>query len=283
MNESGPEAAAERNHGGSSVTTDRHSMSDDEFLVESRGAVTVLTLNRPQARNALNGNLIAGIGATVLAAEKDPGTRALVLTAAGDKAFCSGMDLRAFSGGEDVGFSDTPENRAFQRLTRGKVEVPVIGAANGTAVGGGLELLLGCDLIVAADTAKFGLPEVQRGLFPGGGGTYIAERIPLGIALQLTLTGDYFTAARGYEIGLFNAVTHADQVLDTAIAFAERIAANGPLGVAACRELVRLSVTDPGKAAERLRHWQGVVFASADAKEGAMAFMEKREPVWQGK
>lgn len=258
-------------------------MSDEEFLVESRGAVTVLTLNRPQARNALNGNLIAGIGATVLAAEQDPGIRALVLTAAGDKAFCSGMDLRAFSGGEDVGFSDTPENRAFQRLTRGQVEVPVIGAANGTAVGGGLELLLGCDLIVAADTAKFGLPEVQRGLFPGGGGTYIAERIPLGIALQLTLTGDYFTAARGYEIGLFNAVTPADQVLDTAIAFAERIAANGPLGVAACKELVRLSVTDPGKATERLRHWQGVVFASADAKEGATAFMEKREPVWQGK
>ncbi len=283
MNESGSEAAAERNHGGPSVMTDRHSMSDDEFLVESRGAVTVLTLNRPQARNALNGNLIAGIGATVLAAEKDPEIRALVLTAAGEKAFCSGMDLRAFSGGEDIGFGDTPENRAFQRLTRGKVEVPVIGAANGTAVGGGLELLLGCDLIVAAETAKFGLPEVQRGLFPGGGGTYIAERIPLGIALQLTLTGDYFTAARGYEIGLFNAVTPADRVLDTAIGFAERIAANGPLGVAACKELVRLSVTDPDKAADRLRYWQGVVFASADAKEGATAFMEKREPVWQGK
>jgi enoyl-CoA hydratase/carnithine racemase len=258
-------------------------MSDDEFLIEQRGAVTILTLNRPQARNALNGNLIAGIGSTVLAAEKDPQTRALVLTAAGEKAFCSGMDLRAFSGGEDVGFSNTPENRAFQRLTRGAVEVPVIGAANGTAVGGGLELLLGCDLIVAADTAKFGLPEVQRGLFPGGGGTYIAERIPLGIALQLTLTGEYFTATRGYEIGLINAVTPADQVLDTAVGFAERIAANGPLGVAACKELVRLAITDPAKAAERMRHWQEVVFSSADAKEGAMAFMEKRDPVWQGK
>ncbi|WP_416565881.1 enoyl-CoA hydratase-related protein [Nocardia testacea] len=266
MNESGPEAAAE-----------------EEFLVERRGPVTVLTLNRPQARNALNGALIAGIGATVLAAEQDSGTRALVLTAAGDRAFCAGMDLRAFSGGEDVGFGDTPENRAFQRLTRGAVEVPVIGAANGTAVGGGLELLLGCDLIVAAETAKFGLPEVQRGLFPGGGGTYIAERIPLGIALQLTLTGESFTAARGYEIGLVNAVVPAGQVLETALAFADRIAANGPLGVAACKELVRLSVTDPAKAAQRLRHWQSVVFASEDAKEGATAFMEKRAPVWQGK
>lgn len=279
MNESGPEGS----HGNPAPITGRHSSSDEEFLVESHGAVTVLTLNRPQARNALNGKVIAGIGATVLAAEQDPAIRALVLTAAGADAFCSGMDLRAFAGGEDVGFSDTPQNRAFQRLTRGTVAVPVVGAANGTAVGGGLELLLGCDLIVAADTAKFGLPEVQRGLFPGGGGTYIAERIPLGIALQLTLTGDYFTAARGYEIGLFNAVTSADQVLGTAIAYAERIAANGPLGVAACKELVRLSVTDPGKATERLRHWQSVVFASADAKEGAMAFMEKREPVWQGK
>lgn len=258
-------------------------MSDEEFLVERRDAVTVLTLNRPQARNALNGNLIAGIGATVLAAEQDPATRALVLTAAGDRAFCSGMDLRAFSEGEDVGFSDTPENRAFQRLTRGAVEVPVIGAANGTAVGGGLELLLGCDLIVAAENAKFGLPEVQRGLFPGGGGTYIAERIPLGIALQLTLTGDFFTAARGYEIGLLNAVVPADRVLDTALGFAERIAANGPLGVAACKELVRLSVTAPEKAAGRLRHWQGVVFASADAREGAAAFVEKRAPRWQGR
>ncbi|GGL18925.1 enoyl-CoA hydratase-related protein [Nocardia jinanensis] len=258
-------------------------MSDEEFLVDRHGPVTVLTLNRPQARNALNGSLIAGIGATVLEAEQDSGTRALVLTAAGDRAFCAGMDLRAFSGGEDVGFSDTPENRAFQRLTRGAVEVPVVGAANGTAVGGGLELLLGCDLIVAADTAKFGLPEVQRGLFPGGGGTYIAERVPLGIALQLTLTGEFFSAARGYEIGLINAVVPAGQVLDTALAFAERIAANGPLGVAACKELVRLSVTDPERAAERLRHWQGVVFASADAKEGALAFMEKRDPVWQGK
>ncbi|MEU4316874.1 enoyl-CoA hydratase-related protein [Nocardia sp. NPDC024068] len=258
-------------------------MSDEEFLVDRRGPVTVLTLNRPEARNALNGNLIGAIGATVIEAERDPGIRALVLTAAGDRAFCSGMDLRAFSGGEDVGFSDTPENRAFQRLTRGAVEVPVVGAANGTAVGGGLEVLLGCDLIVAADTAKFGLPEVQRGLFPGGGGTYIAERIPLGIALQLTLTGEFFSAARGYEIGLINAVVPADQVLDTALGFAERIAANGPLGVAACKELVRLSVTDTAKAAERLRHWQEVVFASADAKEGAMAFMEKRAPEWQGR
>lgn len=263
--------------------TGQDTRGEEELLVEKRDAVTVLTLNRPQARNALNGTLIAGIGATVLAAEEDPGTRALVLTAAGTKAFCSGMDLRAFSGGEDIGFSDTPENRAFQRLTHGGVRVPVIGAANATAVGGGLELLLGCDLIVAADTAKFGLPEVQRGLFPGGGGTCIAQRIPLGIALELTLTGNFFTAARGYEIGLFNAVTPADQVLDTALAFAERIAANGPLGVAACKELVRLSVTEPGRAPERLRHWQEQVFTSADAKEGAMAFMEKREPMWQGK
>ncbi|MGW1739319.1 enoyl-CoA hydratase-related protein [Nocardia sp. NPDC001965] len=258
-------------------------MSADEFQVERRGPVTVLTLNRPQARNALNGNLIGGIGAAILEAEQDSGTRALVLTAAGDRAFCSGMDLRAFSSGEDVGFSDTPENRAFQRLTRGAVEVPVVGAANGTAVGGGLELLLGCDLIVAAETAKFGLPEVQRGLFPGGGGTYIAERIPLGIALQLTLTGELFTAARGYDIGLINAVVPTDQVLETALGFADRIAANGPLGVAACKELVRLSVTDPAKAAERLRHWQAVVFASEDAKEGATAFMAKRDPVWRGK
>ena len=171
----------------------------------------------------------------------------------------------------------------YARLTSGQLTLPVIGAANGTAIGGGLELLLGADVIVASSTAKFGFPEVKRGLFPGGGGTTIGTRLPLHAALEMTLTGDFITADRGYQLGLINAVVEADAVLDTALGFAERIAANAPLGLAACKELVRLSVSDAARAAQRLTDWQSIVFTSADAKEGAAAFIEKRAPVWQGR
>jgi enoyl-CoA hydratase/carnithine racemase len=120
-------------------------------------------------------------------------------------------------------------------------------------------------------------------LFPGGGGTTLGTRLPLHAALEMTLTGDFITADRGYQLGLINAVVEADAVLDTALGFAERIAANAPLGLAACKELVRLSVSDAARAAERLTDWQSIVFTSADAKEGAAAFIEKRAPIWQGR
>lgn len=253
-------------------------MSSDELLTERRGAVLVVRINRPEARNALTANVMWGIGAAIVEAESDPDIRALVLTGTGDRAFCAGMDLRAFADGQGL-----EGNEDFLRLTRGEVTVPVIGAANGSAVGGGLELLLGCDLIVASAEAKFALPEVKRGLFPGGGGTFIGTRIPLSVALEMTMTGDPIDAARGYAVGLVNAVVAASEVLETAIGYAERIAANAPLGVAACKELGRLAATDIGAARERERHWQSVVFTSADAKEGAVAFMEKRPPAWQGR
>jgi enoyl-CoA hydratase len=193
------------------------------------------------------------------------------------------MDLRAFAGGEKMGTADDEGTRGFHRLSRGEVTVPVIGAANGSAIGGGFELLLGCDLIVASTGAQFGFPEVKRGLFPAGGGTFIGTRLPLAIALELTLTGDSITATRAYELGLVNAVVGPDEVLTAALSYAERIAGNGPLGVAAAKELVRLSVTDAERAAQRLPEWQRSVFSSDDAKEGAMAFVEKRAPVWQGR
>ena len=148
---------------------------------------------------------------------------------------------------------------------------------------GGLELLLGCDVVVASSEARFGLPEVKRGLFAAGGGTFIGQRIPLAIALEITLTGDLIDAGRAYELGLVNQVVPPDEVLDAALALAERIAANGPLGVAASKELVRLAASDPRRARERLAEWQRVVFASEDAQEGALAFVEKRPPVWTGR
>ncbi|HEY8216946.1 MAG TPA: enoyl-CoA hydratase-related protein [Acidimicrobiia bacterium] len=255
----------------------------DELVREQRGAVLVARLNRPDARNALNPAMIHGIGAAVDDAEADPDTRAMVLTGTGDRAFCAGMDLAAFAaaGQTDVGADDA--SRGFFRLIEGDVSIPLIGAANATAVAGGFELLLACDVIVASSEAEFGLPEVQRGLFPAGGGTFLGTRVPLGIALEMTLTGDRISAARAYELGLVNRVVSPEQVVPAAVELAERIAANGPLGLAAVKELVRLGVTDAARARTRQREWQEVVFNSEDAKEGAVAFIEKRPPVWKGR
>ncbi|TDV49857.1 enoyl-CoA hydratase-related protein [Actinophytocola oryzae] len=253
----------------------------EELVLERDGAVLVLRLNRPDARNALTPGLIAQLGAAMITAEADPDVRAVVVTGSGDRAFCAGMDLRAFANGETIEAGDA--TAAYYRLLAGEITVPLVGAANGTAIGGGLELLLGCDVIVAAELAKFGFPEVRRGLFPAGGGTNLGRRVPLGVALEMTLTGDLVDATRAYELGLVNAVTASHQVLATALEFAGRIARNAPLGLAATKELVRLGVTDPARAGERGREWQRVVFASEDAREGAAAFVEKREPRWRGR
>jgi enoyl-CoA hydratase/carnithine racemase len=255
----------------------------DELVRERRGAVLVARLNRPEARNALTPELLRGIGAVILDAETDPEIRAIVLTGTGDRAFCAGMDLRAFAAGERSPLGDDDAGRAFLRLTEGAVTVPIVGAANGTALAGGFELLLDCDVIVASSEATFGLPEVKRGLFPAGSGTFLGTRVGLSIALEMTLTGEPISAERAYELGLVNAVVAPDDVMETAMTYAERIAANGPLGVAAAKELVRLGVVDPARARERLRELQPEVFNSEDAKEGAMAFVEKRAPAWRGR
>ncbi|QIX52669.1 enoyl-CoA hydratase-related protein [Rhodococcus sp. DMU1] len=254
----------------------------DELVRTQHGPVLILRLNRPDARNALTGSLLNAIGSAVNEAEADPDTRVVVLTATGDRAFCAGMDLRAFADGDSIGL-DSEDGLGYQRLCEGTLSIPVVGAVNGSAVGGGLELLLGCDVVVSSSAAKFALPEVSRGLFPAGGGTSLGTRIPLGAALELTLTGDAITAERARELGLVNAVVDPEQVLESALRYAERIAANAPLGLAACKELVRLAVTAPDRVADRLGHWQSTVFGSADAREGAVAFVEKRAPVWQGR
>jgi enoyl-CoA hydratase/carnithine racemase len=256
----------------------------DELVRERHGAVAVVRLNRPEARNALTPGLIGALGAAVLEADADPGVRALVLTGTGTRAFCAGMDLRAFAGDEFAGADlDAGAMEGFTRLIRGQVATPIVGAANATAVAGGLELLLGCDVVVASSEARFGLPEVRRGLFAAGGGTFIGTRIPLAVALEMVLTGESIDAARAYGLGLVNAVVAPDDVLTAALDLAERIAANGPLGVAASKELVRLGAVDAAQAWERLAELQPAVFASEDAREGALAFVEKRPPVWTGR
>jgi enoyl-CoA hydratase len=153
---------------------------------------------------------------------------------------------------------------AFGRFTEGDIAVPIVGAANATAVAGGFEVLMGCDVVVASEDARFGLPEVKRGLYAAGGGVFIGTRVPLAIALELTLTGDL------------------TEVMDAALAMAGRIAANGPLGLQATKRLVRLAVTDAAAAKAEQPEWQQKVFGSEDAKEGATAFIEKRDPVWKG-
>ena len=255
----------------------------NELVRDRRGAVLVARLNRPDARNALTPELLRGIGGAIVDAETDPGIRALVLTGTGDRAFCAGMDLRAFSAGEQSGIGDDDAGRAFLRLTEGAVTVPLVGAANATALAGGFELLLACDVIIASSAATFGLPEVKRGLFPAGGGTFLGTRVALGIALEMALTGDSISAERAHDLGLVNDVVLPDEVMTRAMATAERIAANGPLGVAAAKELVRLGVSDPARARERLDELRAVVFSSEDAMEGATAFVEKRTPVWRGR
>ncbi|MBA4863541.1 enoyl-CoA hydratase/isomerase family protein [Streptomyces sp. PSKA54] len=259
-------------------------MTEEEILVRERaGNVLVARLNRPAARNALTAELMTAIGAALLDAEADPEIRVLILTASGDRIFCPGMDLRAFADGAEMnGGADEPR-QAYQRLLEGGAQVPVVGAANGTALGGGMELLLACDVVVASAAAKFGFPEVKRGLFPAGGGLAIGTRIPFAAAMELVLTGDPVEAARAREIGLVNSVVPSDQVLPAALELAGRIAANAPLGLLAAKELLRLTVTDPEQAAVRGKEWQQRVFTSEDAKEGAVAFVEKRAPVWRGR
>ena len=262
------------------------SPAEPEVVTERRDAIMVVRINRPAKRNALNGAVMAGIGKAISEADSDPDIRAVVLTGTGDRSFCAGMDLAAFAGGDLTPSEEDKRHTAtFGRfMSRGEVETPVIGAAQATALAGGFELLMACDLTVAADDARFGLPEVKRGLFAAGGGMFLSRRIPLAKALELTLSGDPIDAAEAVRLGLINKAVPAADVLDEAVALAERVAANGPLGVQATKELLRMAAFEP--AAEvwaRHAELQSSVFGSEDAREGSMAFVEKRTPVWKGR
>jgi len=251
--------------------------------VTRKGPITTITLSRPEVYNALHIDAHFELNKVFDDFSADPDQWVAIVTGAGDKAFCAGMDLRGFAaaGNDSTGGREATES--FMRLLRAEFATPLIGAVNGTAMAGGFELMLACDIVVAADHAKFGLPEVKRGLIAAGTGVLLGARMPLAAALELTLTGDPIDAARAYELGLVNRVRPAADVLPAALAIAEAVAANGPLAVKATRELVRQSARDVTAAEERLRHWQQVIFSSEDAREGSAAFVEKRPPVWKGR
>jgi enoyl-CoA hydratase len=250
----------------------------DEVLVERAGAVQVITINRPQARNALNGAVAAGIRDAADELDADDDLRAGVLTGAGG-TFSAGMDLKAFMRGESPTFA----GRGLCGITQTPPRKPLVGAAEGWALAGGFELLLACDLVIAGASARFGVPEVKRSLVAGAGGALLLpQRIPRALALELLLTGDPIDAARAAEIGLVNRVVPDGEALAAAIAIATTIAANGPLALMATKEIARRGgdwTTDRWDRAAAVR---GPVFKSQDAQEGARAFAEKRVPVWKG-
>jgi enoyl-CoA hydratase len=255
----------------------------DEVLVERRGetgGVQVITINRPEAKNALNSGVAEGVAAAVDELDRDPDLRVGVLTGAGG-TFSAGLDLKAFLRGE----LPTIEGRGLCGITQTPPTKPLIAAVEGWALAGGFELLLACDLVVAAETARFGVPEVQRALVAGAGAAFLlTRRVPQAIALEMLLTGEPFSAQRAAEVGLVNRLTPEGGALDAAVALGETIAANGPLAVAVTKQIARATfdwTLDEGWGKQGALMQS--VFTSEDAVEGATAFAEKRPPVWKGK
>jgi enoyl-CoA hydratase len=251
----------------------------DEVLVEAADGIAVITINRPQARNAVNRAVATQIAGALDDLDARPDVNALVITGAGG-TFSAGMDLKAFAAGE----VPTAEGRGFGGITERPPAKPVVAAVEGYALAGGFELALACDLVVASEEATFGLPEVTRGLVAGAGGLLrLPARIPYHIAMEIALTGDRFPAARLHAAGLVNRLVAPGLALAEARALAARIAQNAPLALAATKRIIMESADWPStEAFARQGEIAGPVFLSADAMEGAVAFAEKRAPVWRG-
>ncbi|KBZ61156.1 enoyl-CoA hydratase-related protein [Mycobacterium marseillense] len=255
--------------------------------VERRGNVSLITIDRPDARNAVNGAVSTAVGDALEAAQHDPEVRAVVLTGAGEKSFSAGADLKAVSRGENLYHAEHPE-WGFAGYVHHFIDKPTIAAVNGTALGGGSELALASDLVVACESASFGLPEVKRGLIAGAGGVFrIVEQLPRKIALKLLLTGEPMSAADALRWGLINEVVPDGSVVEAALALAERITCNAPLSVQASKRVAYGA--DDGIIGAEEPKWDRTIreftklLKSEDAKEGPLAFAEKRPPVWKAR
>ncbi len=263
--------------------------SEEVVLTERVGHTLVITINRPQARNAVNAAVHLGLGDALEQADHDPEIRVVILTGAGDKAFCAGADLVALSRGERLAPPD-PVKAAwgFAGFVKHPISKPVIAAVNGFALGGGTELALASDLVVAADSAQFGLPEVKRGIMAAAGGAFrLAQQLPPKIAMEYLLTGEPFSVQKALELGLVNRVVPYADLMAEAHALAEKIAVNAPLSVQASKRIA-LQITSGTRPAEDV-YWQlntdesMALMRSEDAREGPRAFAEKRPPVWKAR
>lgn len=250
----------------------------DAVLTEVRGNVLIVTLNRPEAKNAANKALAEGVAAAMDRLDSDNDLRVGIITGAGG-TFCSGMDLKGFLAGERPYVA----GRGFAGLTEAPPRKPLIAAVDGYALAGGFEIALACDMIVANVDSKFGIPEVKRGLAAAAGGLVrLPRQIPQRLAMELALTGDFISAARAYDMGLINRIVPG-VALDGALELAEAISANGPLAVAASKQVIR-EQQDWSQADQWAKQMEltAAVFSSNDAREGAAAFAQKRAPNWTG-
>ncbi|MBM5810510.1 MAG: enoyl-CoA hydratase/isomerase family protein [Gammaproteobacteria bacterium] len=253
----------------------------ETFTYEKRGRIAVMTFNRPQALNSMTREMLIGMDAAFDDFNADPELWVAILTGAGERAFCTGMDLKdalpAIAAGDSMGYED-PVRRPFDKVFK-----PIIAAVNGICVAGGVEFMLGTDLRIAAETANFGLAEVRWGVIPAGGSHIrLPQQIPWAVAMELLLTGDTIDARRACEVGLVNRVVPREQLMDEALALAEKICRNGPLAVRTAKEIaVRALNNEPNFVLEKALAAR--VFQSEDAREGPRAFAEKRKPVYQGR
>ncbi|MEU7816742.1 crotonase/enoyl-CoA hydratase family protein [Pseudonocardia sp. NPDC049154] len=258
---------------------DEPSTRGDAVLVEAADGVLLVTINRPQVRNAVNRAVAEGVAAAMDRLDADPRLRAGIITGAGG-FFCAGMDLRSFGAGE----RPTVEGRGFAGVVQRPPATPLIAAVEGPALGGGMEIALACDLVVAARSAVFGLPEVKRGLIAAGGGLLrLPARVPHHRAMEIALLGDRYPAAEMHRFGMVNRLVADGEALVVARDLAARVAANGPLAVAATKRVLTAGWSADATGFGRQADLAARVRASVDAAEGARAFLEKRPPLWTGR
>jgi enoyl-CoA hydratase len=252
----------------------------DEVLIDYDDGVALFTINRPQARNAVNAAVAQQLAAGLDALDARDDLLVGVITGA-DGTFSSGMDLKAFLAGE----RPTVEGRGFAGLTMAPPRKPLIAAVEGYALAGGCEIVLACDLVVASEEARFGIPEVKRGLVAAAGGLLrLPRRIPYQIAMEFALTGEFLEASRAHTLGLVNRLVPPGQALVGAMALARQIAANAPMAVRASKQvIVESAAWPPGEEWSRQQSIVGPIAQSEDAREGARAFAEKRPPHWHGR
>ncbi len=249
-------------------------MTNEAVLTERRDRVLLVTLNRPDAMNAINGDLSHGMVAAMTELDEDPTLTAGVLTGNG-RGFCAGMDLTAFAAGEDIG--------PMMDFIKNGSKKPLIGALEGFALAGGLELALTCDLLVAAKGVKMGIPEVNVGLFAAGGGLQrLPSRVGYARAMEMAITADPILSDEAADIGMVSRLVEPGEAVETALTLAERVSKNAPLAVSASKQLIKAAVDMDEEAFWEKQNEFMYVFGSNDAKEGPKAFAEKRSPEWTG-